>query len=168
MSINQQTNSHCSVVCRPRLHHSCVGNSSIWLYFHRDVLRVYVFLVIQVLLCVWVHAVGLHHSGHGDYLHHNCGHLFCSQLRKLSLAVDLVHVRWFHSGLRVHVLDVLLLLQNSDDWFPSSSFLLWIYVSHPNLMHCCFVCISLMLSPHIISCYVVYRTPGFCFVFPSF
>ena len=56
--------------------HPAGWNFTIRFDIHRDVFHLHLFLGVQDILRVWVHVVGVSHSGHRDSVCHHCMHVF--------------------------------------------------------------------------------------------
>ena len=117
------------MVCRSDFHNSCRWNPSFWINFYWNVLRIHRFLVIQVLLCLWLHAFSIFNIKYGNGLHHNCIGLFRLKCWKLSLAMDSVPVCWFDSRICLLIFRILFFLQDSNEWFAAGLLLLRLHVS---------------------------------------
>ena len=81
-------------------------------YLHRDVFHLH--FLLQVLLRVRLHAVGVPHPHHRHGLRHHRFHLFPPQLGGLSLAVDFFLVGCFHRWLCVSIRSLLLHHEDKD------------------------------------------------------
>lgn len=84
--------------------------STIRFDFHRNVLHFHIVLGIQNLLRVRLHVAGVHYFGHCYCLRDNCLHIFPTQCRRLSMAMDQFYVGCINCYLRIRLLILLLLL----------------------------------------------------------
>lgn len=53
-------------------------------------------LIWAGLLCVWLHAAGVHHPGDCYGVRDHCGHLLLAQCGELPLAMDILQCSCFH------------------------------------------------------------------------
>ena len=79
------------------------------------------------VLRVWIHAAGICDSGHSNGLCDNCGNLFPTERRELSLAMDFVFLSCFNGCLRLLILHLLLLRKDQDVRILPDKLLLWIH-----------------------------------------
>ena len=124
-----QADPNSTVVCRPCFCDSDIRRSPIRLHFHRDVLHFHRILVVQILLCLRIHASCVRYLDNGYDMHDHCSCLLYPQLGELPLAVDCFCVGRINSWIRIPLLSLLFYLQNTDDWTAASRVLLRIHVS---------------------------------------
>lgn len=107
----------------------CVSrwHPSIRVNFHWDVLHLHIFLGLQDLLCVWIYVAGAGDPVHCYSLCYHRLYLLPSQRRRLQMAVDKLSVCSVNISLRLHVLLLLLFLQNKDVWLISDIILFWLH-----------------------------------------
>ena len=64
-------------------HYSTWRSLTFWIYFYRDVFHFHLFLGLQNLLRLWIHAFGLRYPGNCHCLCYHCLHLFPFKCRGL-------------------------------------------------------------------------------------
>ena len=66
-------------------YHSTWRGTTLWFYLYRDVFYLYLFLGLQDLLCLWIHASRLLYLSRRYYLCYYRLHVFPSERRRLSM-----------------------------------------------------------------------------------
>ena len=126
---SEQTDPGVALVFLAFFRHPGGRSVAIRFYFYRNVLYVHGVLVLQILLCVRLHAVSIWDFSDGDYLHDSGRRIFRTECGESPLAMDCVLLRWIRLRLRVLIFYILFLLQDSNDRPATNMLLLWLHVS---------------------------------------